>query len=144
MTESSTIHDAITAIAPCTVGETPTKRPKADQFMRKLLRISDRPESYSDAQVNRIFEASILISAVRCTLAYVVFPIFAPALYAATSWGPALGLSVGIVALFFDVVSIRRFWKSDHRWRWHMTVIYVFVIGLVVTLVVNDVSRLIS
>ena len=112
--------------------------------MRKLLRIPDRPESYSDAQVNRIFEASILISAVRCTLAYVVFPIFAPALYAATSWGPALGLSVGIVALFFDVVSIRRFWKSDHRWRWHMTVIYVFVIGLVVTLVVNDVSRLIS
>lgn len=144
MSDSSTIHDAITAIAPCTTGEAPIERSAADRFMRKLLRISDRPESFSDEQVNRIFEASILISAVRCTLAYVVFPIFAPALYAATSWGPAIGLTVGVVALFFDVVSIRRFWKSDHRWRWPMTVIYVFVITLVVTLVVNDVTRLVA
>ena len=80
----------------------------------------------------------------RCTLAYVVFPIFAPALYAATSWGPAIGLTVGIVALFFDVVSIRRFGKSDHRWRWPMTAIYGFVIALVVTLVVNDVTHLVT
>ena len=58
MSESSLVHDAITVIAPCTTGDTHSERPKADRFMRKLLRISDRPEHVSDDQVNRIFETS--------------------------------------------------------------------------------------
>ena len=120
------------------------ERSPADRFMRKLLRISDRPEHVSDDQVNRIFETSILISATRCLLAYVVFPIFAPALYAATSWGPMIGLVVGVVALFFDVVSIRRFWKADHRWRWPMTAIYACVITLVTVLLVSDITHLVT
>lgn len=138
------IHDAITAIAPCTTGETPAERSTADQFMRKLLRISDRPEHVTDESVHRIFEASILISATRCLLSYVVFPIFAPALYVATSWGPFIGLTVGVVALFFDVVSIRRFWKAEHRWRWPMTAIYACVITLVTILLANDISHLLA
>ena len=144
MSESSLVQDAITAIAPCTTGEAPIERSPADRFMRKLLRISDRPEHVSDDQVNRIFETSILISATRCLLAYVVFPIFAPALYAATSWGPMIGLVVGVVALFFDVVSIRRFWKADHRWRWPMTAIYACVITLVTVLLVSDITHLVT
>lgn len=139
MTESSTLRDAVVAVAPCTVGEPPVERSTADRFMRRLLRISDRPQHVTDEQVNRLFEASILVSATRCLLSYVVFPLFAPALYAASSWGPVIGLTVGVVALFFDIVSIRRFWKADHRWRWAMTGIYVCVIGLVMTLLVNDV-----
>jgi hypothetical protein len=144
MSESSLVQDAITAIAPCKTGEAPAERSSADRFMRRLLRISDRPAQVTDDQVNRIFETSILISATRCLLAYVVFPIFAPALYAATSWGPAIGLVVGVVALFFDVVSIRRFWKADHRWRWPMTAIYACVITLVTVLLVSDITHLVA
>lgn len=118
-------------------------RPPADRFMRRLLGIRDHPEGVTERQVSRLFETSILISAVRCTLAYVVFPIFAPALYAASSWGPVIGVVIGAVALVFDVLSIRRFWIADHRWRWRMTAIYACVIPLVTILVVSDVARLV-
>lgn len=119
----------------------PAVRPPHDRFMRRLLLIPDRPDHVTERQVHRIFETSILISATRCTLAYVIFPIFAPALYAATKWGPTIGLLVGVLALFFDVVSIRRFWSSDHRWRWPMTAVYACVISLVMVLMVHDVAR---
>ncbi len=116
-------------------------RPPADRFMRHLLLIPDRPKHVTDGQVHRLFETSILISATRCTLAYIVFPIFAPAIYAASSWGPAIGILIGVVALVFDVVSIRRFWVADHRWRWPMTAVYAFVITLVTILLVRDVAH---
>jgi hypothetical protein len=74
----------------------------------------------------------------------VVFPIFAPALYAASDWGPAIGLTVGAVALVLDVAGMRRFWKADHRWRWPMTGIYACVMVLVVILVVNDIGYLVG
>lgn len=110
--------------------------------MRKVLFIRDKSTNESEGQ--RLFSASILVSATRCLLAYVVFPLFAPALYAASSWGPAIGLTVGVVALVFDIASIRRFWASNHRLRWHMTVIYVCVIGLVIGLLANDITRLLQ
>lgn len=109
--------------------------------MRRILFISDKPDDTSDEQVYRLFSTSIIISATRCLLSYVVFPIFAPVIGAATGAGPAIGLTVGSVALVFDVLSIRRFWLAEHRWRWPMTGIYVAVIGLVSVLLANDISR---
>lgn len=142
--DQSVLADALIAVAPCNVGERPLTRTPAEQFMRRILFISDPDPSVTEKQVNGLFETSILISAIRCTLAYVVFPIFAPALYAASSWGPAIGLTVGAVALVFDVAGMRRFWKADHRWRWPMTAIYACVMVLVVILVVHDIGYLLS
>lgn len=140
MSEPSAAVEAVRAVAPCTVGETPAEYTPAERFMRRLLFI--REPSGDEQQAQRLFSASILVSATRCLLAYVVFPIFAPALYAATNWGPAIGLTVGVVALVFDIASIRRFWASNHRMRWHMTVIYTCVIALVIGLLANDINRL--
>lgn len=131
-------------MAPCTIGETPAQRTPAEQFMRRILFIRDPDPTVTGSQVNGLFETSILISAIRCTLAYVVFPIFAPALYAASSWGPAIGLTVGAVALVFDVAGMRRFWKADHRMRWPMTGIYTCVMVLVVILVIHDIGYLLG
>ena len=116
-------------------------RPLPDRVMRRILFISNRPDHTTDQQVYRLFSTSILVSATRCLLSYVIFPIFAPAIDAATGAGPVIGLSVGSVALVFDVLSIRRFWLADHRWRWPMTLIYVCVIALVSTLLVRDLTR---
>lgn len=138
------LGDAVLAVAPCTVGPTPILRTPAELFMRRILFIHDPDPNVTDKQVNNLFETSILISAIRCTLAYVIFPIFAPALYAASSWGPAIGLVIGSVALVFDVAGMRRFWKADHRMRWPMTAIYACVMVLVVTLFVNDLHLLLG
>lgn len=93
-------------------------------------------------QANRTFSTSVLVSAVRCTLAYVVFPWLLPAAGVAGDVGPALGLVIGPIAIAFNVASIRRFHASDHRWKWHITVLNCAVIALLAVLFAMDVREL--
>jgi hypothetical protein len=110
--------------------------------MRRLLFVPEGPVTVGQRSAHRIFNVSIAISALRCLLSYVVFPIVTPLLGAATNVGPAIGLPIAVVALFFDVLGIRRFWLADHQWRWLMTGIYVCVMGLVTALLVGDIIKL--
>ena len=95
-------------------------------------------------EATRIFSTSILISAVRCTLAYVVFPWLLPAVGVAGGVGPGIGVVVGVVAIAFNVLSIRRFWATDHRWKWPITALNCTVIGLLSVLLVADLVELFS
>lgn len=110
--------------------------------MRRLLRVPDGPARAGEDEAHRLFSASILLSALRCLLGYVLFPIVLPAVGAAAAVGPWIGLPVGAVALVFDVRGIRRFWLADHRLRWWITALYLVVMVLVGTLVVRDVIHL--
>ncbi|HKH88946.1 MAG TPA: hypothetical protein VKA05_08980 [Acidimicrobiales bacterium] len=119
------------------------QRSAADVAMRRLLRVPDtRPGPRADAAAQRMFSASILISATRCLLGYVVFPVLAPALGAAAGWTPIVGIPLGFVALFFDVKGIRRFFVADHRWRWPIAALYLAVMVLVVILLVRDFAHI--
>jgi hypothetical protein len=141
-------NDALAAPAPLVDDPSPAPtrpepvRPAADRFMRRLLLIRDPRAGYDERRVYGLFSTSILISATRCILSYIVFPIFAPFISQATGTGPIIGLIVGVVALTFDVLSIRRFWAADHRYRWPMTAIYSMVIVLVSVLLVQDLMHL--
>jgi hypothetical protein len=95
-----------------------------------------------DDRATRAFSTSVLVSGVRCTLAYVVFPWLLPALGLASGAGPAIGLVIGPVAVAFNVASIRRFHASDHRWKWHITTLNCAVIALLAVLFVLDVRAL--
>lgn len=97
-----------------------------------------------EAAVQRVFNVSILLSATRCLLGYVVFPIVTPLLGAARDVGPAVGIPIAVLALTFDVLGIRRFWLARHRWRWAMTGVYAAVMGLVTVLLVHDVVHLVA
>jgi hypothetical protein len=116
----------------------PSSRPAADRTMRRLLRVSDRRPAASEDSAHRIFSVSILLSALRCLLSYIVLPVLAPLLGATTSVGPAIGIPLAIVALIFDVRGIRRFWLADHRWRWPMTGVYLVVMAFVIALLVGN------
>jgi multisubunit Na+/H+ antiporter MnhB subunit len=111
------MHDATTATHP----EVPTRDPAA-----------------------RAFNTSILVSATRCLLTYVLFPWVLPLLGLAGDAGPAVGLVIGVVAIVCNVLSIRRFWRSRHRWRWAITAINTGVIGLLVVLIGVDLADLTS
>jgi hypothetical protein len=121
-----------------------TGRSRADLAMRRLLFVPARPSPVGDEAVHRMFSVSILISAGRCLLSYVVFPILTPVLGVATGVGPAVGLPIAVLALVFDVIGIRRFWLADHRWRWGMTLLYAAVMALVTVLLVGDIVHLAS
>ena len=86
----------------------------------------------------------MLISAVRCTLTYVIFPFVMPAIGLATGVGPVLGIIIGVVAMTCDVFTIRRFFAVDHRWRWHFSAVALCVIGLLAVLLVQDIVHLLT
>ena len=122
---------------------------RAEPLICRLLRVdgdgscpAPRPTRRDDEVTHRLFNVSIGLSAIRCLLSYVVFPIVVPAIGGAASVPPAAGLPIGVVALVFDVIAVRRFWVSRHRWRWPVTGIYALVMGLVVALLVGDVVHL--
>ena len=117
-------------------------RPRAETVMRRLLFVPDGPATVGESSAHRIFNVAMGLSALRCLLSYVVFPIVTPLVGAATDVGPAIGIPIAVVALFFDVMGIRRFWLAGHRWRWAMTVIYLLVMSLVASLLVGDIIKL--
>lgn len=118
-------------------------RPAADVAMRRLLRIPDG-RTATEGAAQRAFSTSVLVSAVRCVLTYLVLPFIAPALGLATGVGPAIGIPIGIVAIACNVMTIRRFWAADHRWRWAYTALAVTVIALLLVLMAQDVATLVG
>jgi hypothetical protein len=120
----------------------PANRTRADMFVRRMLRIRERPAGATAASAYTAFQRSMLISAVRCTLTYVVFPFVVPAVGFATGVGPLVGIVIGVVAMTCDVFTIRRFFAVDHKWRWHFSAVAVAVIGLLSVLLVQDIIHL--
>jgi hypothetical protein len=118
-------------------------RPAADVAVRRLLRIPDGPPAPEDA-AQRAFSTSILVSATRCLVTYIVLPFLAPVLGLAAGVGPALGIPIGVVAIGSNVLTIRRFWAADHRWRWAYTAIALTVIALLLVLMVEDIFDLVT
>lgn len=118
-------------------------RPAADVAMRRLLRI---PEGHTGTEgaAQRAFSTSVLVSAVRCVLTYLVLPFLAPAMGLAAGVGPAIGLPIGAVAIAFNIMTIRRFWAADHRWRWAYTAVGLSVIALLLVLMAQDIVSLVG
>ncbi len=111
-------------------------------IVRRVLRIRERPAALLKASAYGSFQRSMLISAVRCTLTYLVFPFVAPAVGFAAGVGPVVGIVIGSFAITCDVFTIRRFFAVDHRWRWPVSGIAFSVICLLAVLLVQDVSHL--
>ncbi|MDA8373662.1 MAG: hypothetical protein M0Z91_05340 [Actinomycetota bacterium] len=129
----------------CYVGHLTESR--SDAAMKRLLRVPVTTTSDGTAReqaAERLFSFAMVLSGLRCTLSYVILPFVIPALGlgAMAKVGPDIGIPIGVVALFFDVKGIRRFWVAGHKWRWQMTFIYLAVIGLVTYLVIGDVLKL--
>jgi hypothetical protein len=110
--------------------------------MRSLLRVPERSGAAEERNAERLFSFSILLSATRCLLTYVVLPIVTIVLGVAATIGPYIGIPLGAVAIGYDVVAVRRFWAADHRWRWAVTAIYVLVIAFIGVLIARDVAAL--
>lgn len=122
----------------------PVSRSKADQWVWKVLRIRERPEGVSEAAANSAFQKSMLISATRCTLTYVVFPILIPLIGIAKGVEAPLGIAIGSFAIVCDVFTIRRFFAADHKYRWYFSAIALSIISLLFVLLAEDIVALFS
>jgi hypothetical protein len=112
--------------------------------MRQLLRVPEADRPIPESDTHRIFGASILLSATRCLLSYIVLPILLPLLGLAKGVGPLISIPVGVLALTFDVLGVRRFWLADHHQKWLFSAIYAAVGIMVLALLVIDIVDLVS
>lgn len=119
-----------------------TARPFPDQVARRVLRVPNAQVVIGEPEMRQAFSRSLAISAVRCLLTYVILPFLAPLAGWASDVGPIPGLLIGLVAIGFNVRTIRRFWMADHQWRWAYTAISGSVIALLLVLMVEDISSL--
>lgn len=97
-----------------------------------------------DAPAERVFSKSVVISGIRCVLTYVIFPFVAPLIGLTSSVGAVVGVLIGVVAIVFNVLSIRRFFKADHPYKWWASAMNVAVIVLLVILFVVDSQTLLG
>ena len=95
-------------------------------------------------QPERLFSQSILISATRCTLTYVVFPFIFPIIGVTSGIGSTIGLIIGTIAIVANVFSIRRFHRADHKYKWPVSALNAGIIVLLVILVILDANTLFS
>ncbi len=99
-------------------------------------------EVAADEASERMFSTSLFVSGVRCLLAYIVFPWLLPALGLASGVAPAIGIAISLIAIGFNVYSIRRFRSSQHPWRKQVIGLNVVIIVLLSVMLVVDVTQL--
>ena len=110
--------------------------------MRRLLRLPVDAPRATEASARKLVETSLLISMTRCLLTYVALPFLLPVLGLAAGVTPVVGIIVGIVAIAANVASVRRFWRSDHRYRWHYTALATVIVLALTWLIVVDLTEL--
>jgi multisubunit Na+/H+ antiporter MnhB subunit len=116
----------------------------ADLRMRRLLALPTDAPTATTASAVQLVERSLLISAARCLLTYIILPFVAPILGFAAGVAPVVGISVGAVAIAANVASVRRVWRADHRYRWHYTALAGAIVVALVWLIVADVLDLVA
>jgi hypothetical protein len=139
-----TPDDEVTLVGPDPAAPPAPARSKADVLMRRLLRVDDTQPRMREDELRSAFSRSILVSATRCIITYLLIPFLGPILGLATGVGPVIGIPIGLLAIVFNVKSMRRFWRADHRFRWHYTAIGGTVIGMLVVLIALDLAELLS
>ncbi len=98
----------------------------------------------SNGNAERVFSKSVVISGIRCTLTYLVFPFVAPIVGVTASVGAVIGVLIGVVAIVFNVFSIRRLFAADHPYKWWAGALNAAVIILRTILFVVDSQTLLG
>jgi len=99
---------------------------------------ADPDTSHAGPAPERVFSTSVVVSGLRCFLFYVLFPWLLPAAGIASGVGSGVGLAIGAAAIVFNVLSIRRFQLTKHRFRWLITALNLGIVVLLSVLMAAD------
>src|SRR4051794_32996888 len=120
------------------------RRSPADRKMRRLLRLPVDGPPGSLTGAHTVVSRSIFISALRCTVTYLLIPILGPLLGLSSRVGPWLGLALSAVTVLAIVAATRRFFGADHKWRWKYAALASVILVFVAVQVVMDVRTILS
>lgn len=113
--------------------------------MRKLLRLPVDAPPVSVFGAEDAFGKSIAISAIRCTFTYILLPLLAPVLaISGTIAAPIIGITLGLVSMVAIVFSMRRFFASDHKWRWGYSIIGGSILVMLIIMMGIDIHSVVT
>ena len=113
----------------------------ADRWMRRVLGVTG-VDRRSGEGAHRAFRVSVVVSAIRCLITYVVVPVLVPLLSLGGWVAAPVGLALCAVAAVNGWVSLRRFWRADHRHRWTYTIFIAVVFAILAVATVTELGRL--
>jgi hypothetical protein len=96
----------------------------------------------TDKPLGGMIKFSLVISAARCLLTYVLIPVLSPLIQPTLGENPRVVIPLSVIALGFDVRAVRGLWRLGHRWRWRITAVYGVLMAGIVTLLAQDFWRL--
>ncbi|HUG31471.1 MAG TPA: hypothetical protein VMM14_01150 [Acidimicrobiia bacterium] len=115
-----------------------------DQITSRQPETPARYPQVSAIGAQRAFSMAMVISGIRCVIAYILLPFVAPLVGLAPGVGPWLGIGIGVVAIIANVFSIRRFARSEHRLRKPIIAINIAVIAFMLVLIAVDLNTVSS
>lgn len=120
---------------------------KTEHLMYRLLLLDppapERESTLDNAsRAERAFGFSLMFSAVRCILQYVILPFVLPVIGITLEAAIPVVLAINVVALVSIVYSVRRFWQVNYKYKWQylpvagaaFVVLSAFIVLDVVTL----------
>lgn len=110
-----------------------TNQSKVEQLIYRLMLL--KPPVYSPGypitsavRAERAFGFSLLFSAVRCVLQYVVLPFVLPVIGIASDGAVPLVFMINLIAIAAVLYSVRRLWRIGYKYKWQYLVIGLTVL----------------
>ncbi len=116
-----------------------------DRAVARVLRVQPRPAGPREDDAtssSQPFETALLVSAVRCTVRYVVLPLGLPLLGVASDAALGILLILDVIAAIAIVATLRRLWRVQHPRRWPYLLLAVALAVLVGVFLVSDAGGL--
>jgi hypothetical protein len=139
---------AVTQAAPSAVAAAPAPRSRADRFMLRMLRIDpatvDKIDTEDVRKAHRAFRWAVVVSAVRCTIMYVIIPVLIPMLSVLGSMAAPINIGLCLVAMGNGWLGVRRFWKTDHRGKWGYTWFMALIYAISIWTIIHEIAKLVA
>lgn len=116
----------------------------ADRFMRKLLRVGDQVDPAALLGAQQAMSKSILVSAVRCTITYLLIPLLGGTVALLDAFSAPLSIALCLFAGFMSIRSMRRFWIANHPKRWAYTAFASVVLVALTIGIAVDITRIVN
>ncbi len=123
-----------------------TQYTRTEQLVYRLL-LLDPPvqqtgEAAGDSTAERAFGFSLVFSAVRCILQYVVLPFVLPLVGIAGDAAVPVMLAINVVAVVAILFSIRRLWRINYKHKWSYLGVGLTALAILTAFLVYDLAGL--
>lgn len=101
---------------------------RAEQVVQRMLFLDpparrEASDAADSAPAERAFGLSLVFSAIRCILQYVILPFVLPVFGFASDAAVPIVLAINLVAIVAILFSVRRMWRINYKYKWQYLVV---------------------